>query len=63
MQMMLNYIGLRRNDRDMFQAAGLIHDAVAAVIADDYPITPDIGGNSSTTAMSAAIVDRIPGET
>jgi 3-isopropylmalate dehydrogenase len=63
MQMMLKHVGLRRNDQDMVQAAELIHDAVAAVIAEGCVLTPDIGGNSSTTAMGTAIVDLIPGET
>jgi 3-isopropylmalate dehydrogenase len=59
MQMMLKHLGLKRSDPRMTQAAELIENAVTAVIADGRALTPDIGGDASTAAMGAAIVDRI----
>jgi tartrate dehydrogenase/decarboxylase / D-malate dehydrogenase len=43
------------------QAAAAIHWAVASLLAENGPRTPDLGGNSSTSEVGAEIVQRIRG--
>lgn len=42
-----------------FEAAQRIRDAVKAVIKDGRAVTPDLGGNAKTTAMTNVIIDHL----
>lgn len=43
------------------QAAAAIHWAVASLLAEEGPRTPDLGGTATTQEVSAAIIERIRG--
>jgi len=57
-KMMLEWLGMKRNDLNCISAAKLVDQAVSAVGADRI-LTPDIGGNSSTLVVTKAICKNI----
>ncbi len=57
--MMLDWLGDRNNDSVCIDAAVILENAVAKVLADGRIRTPDIGGSSSTTDVANAIVDAL----
>jgi 3-isopropylmalate dehydrogenase len=58
-QMLLEWLGRKRGEPKATKAAQLIDAAVDRVIADARHLTPDLGGNASTTAMGDAIVSAV----
>ncbi|MCD0443077.1 isocitrate/isopropylmalate dehydrogenase family protein [Glycomyces sp. A-F 0318] len=57
--MMLDWLGRRHGDERAIRAAGLIDDAVLAVLADGGSVTADLGGEATCSAMGEAIVGAI----
>ena len=55
-QMLLEWLGRKRNDAQAVETAALIDRAMERVIAEQKQLTPDLGGNASTTQMGAAVV-------
>lgn len=53
--MMLDWLGVRRADPSMTQAAKRLESAVADVLADGSPLTRDLGGEASTTEVADAL--------
>jgi isocitrate dehydrogenase (NAD+) len=41
------------------EAAQRVRDAVKAVIKEGRAVTPDLGGNAKTTAMTNVIIDHL----
>ena len=58
-QMLLEWLGRKRNDPKATEAARLIEKAVDRVIAEAKHLTGDLGGKASTTQMGDAIVAAI----
>ena len=58
-QMMVAWLGARKNDDSMINAAKLIETAVDLVIQKLETVTPDLGGTSSTEQMGEAICNEI----
>ena len=58
-QMLLEWLGRKRNDPKATQAARLIEKAVERVIAEAKHLTADLGGKAGTTQMGDAIVAAI----
>jgi 3-isopropylmalate dehydrogenase len=58
-QMLLEWLGRKRNDPKAAQAARLIEKAVERVIAEAKHLTADLGGKAGTTQMGDAIVAAI----
>jgi len=54
-QMLLEWLGRKRNDAAASKAAALMAQAVDKVIADAKHLTPDLGGHASTSQMGDAI--------
>ena len=54
-QMLMGFLGRKRNDAKASAAAELMQKAVTKVIADGKILTRDLGGSASTTAMGDAI--------
>jgi 3-isopropylmalate dehydrogenase len=62
-QMMLEWLGRKRGDDQILQAAALIERACYDVIENRRCLTPDLGGSAGTTDMGdavAAALDRVP---
>ena len=57
--MMFAYLGRRRGDGRLVEAAAAMERAVDAVIDAGGPLTPDIGGDATTEAMGGAVAVRI----
>ncbi len=55
-QMLLEWLGRKRNDAKAVEAAALIDRAMDKVIAEQKQLTPDLGGKASTTQMGDAVV-------
>jgi 3-isopropylmalate dehydrogenase len=58
-QMMLDWLGRIRRDERIIEAAGAVKDAAYHVIEHRLCLTPDLGGQSSTTDMGDAIVSAM----
>lgn len=59
-QMMLEWLGRRRKDPALQEAAVVVERAVEAVLAEGKILTYDLGGNAKCSEMGAAIADAIP---
>jgi len=57
--MMLEELGRKHNDSDMFEAAKLIDKAVEIVLKEGKVRTRDMGGSNKTYEMGDAIVEAI----
>ena len=55
-QMLLEWLGRKRGDAKAVEAAALIDRAMDKVIAEAKHLTPDLGGQASTTEMGDAVV-------
>ncbi len=55
-QMMLEWLGRKRNDAKALDAARRIAAAVERVIAEQKQLTPDLGGKAGTAGMGDAVV-------
>jgi 3-isopropylmalate dehydrogenase len=53
--MMLDWIGDKNNDPVCLEAAVSLENAVAKILADGNVLTPDLGGNASTTEIAQAV--------
>jgi 3-isopropylmalate dehydrogenase len=60
-QMLLAWLGRKRNEQKASAAAQRIAAAVKAVIAEGKHLTPDLGGKASTSEMGDAIVAAMQG--
>lgn len=54
-QMLLEWLGRKRNDAKALEAAALIERAMEKVIAEQRRLTPDLGGTASTIQMGDAV--------
>ena len=54
-QMLLEWLGRKRNEPKAVDAAKLIDAAVEKVIAEAKHLTADLGGKASTTQMGDAV--------
>ena len=59
--MLLDWLGRRRNDAKLGQAAALIEAALDAAIEDPMTRTADLGGSCGTNAFAAAVARRLAG--
>lgn len=57
-KMLLEWLAIKYEDKDLLQASQFIEKAVAEVIEDEI-MTPDMGGSATTQEMTDAICDRI----
>ena len=57
-KMLLEWLGMKKNDRNCTSAAQLVDQAVTSVGSNGV-LTPDIGGNSSTLVVTKAICNSI----
>jgi 3-isopropylmalate dehydrogenase len=57
-KMMLEWLGMKRNDHNCISAAQLLDQAVSSTGSDGI-LTPDIGGKSSTLEVTKAICKSI----
>jgi 3-isopropylmalate dehydrogenase len=60
-QMLLAWLGRKRNEPKASAGARRIEAAVKAVIADGKHLTPDLGGKASTREMGDAIAAAVQG--
>ena len=58
-QMLLEWLGRNRNEPKATAAAALIAAAMEKVIAEKRSLTPDLGGQASTSGMGDAVVAAI----
>ncbi len=58
-QMLLDWLGRRQQNHAAVRAASLIGAAMDRVIADGRTLTPDLGGNATTSAMGDAIAGAV----
>lgn len=59
--MLFDWLGERRRDETLLQAAQRVREAVDSVLAEGSVRTPDIGGSSSTSELGDAVADAIRG--
>lgn len=57
--MLFDWLGRKRGEALAVEAASRIEEAVERVIAEGKPLTPDLGGEASTTQMGDAIASAI----
>jgi 3-isopropylmalate dehydrogenase len=57
--MMLEWLGTRRDDGRLTDAATLLEDAVRAVFADGRVRPIELGGSDGTRAITAAVLERV----
>ena len=57
--MMLDHLGLTRQDASLARAATRIEAAVAGAVGPGQARTPDIGGQSSTGEVTTAVIARL----
>ena len=57
--MLLDWIGVKRQNAAFAQAGKAMHAAVEAVLANAETRTPDIGGRIGTQAFTNAVVQAI----
>lgn len=58
-QMLLASLGHRKQNPAAIDAAALVEAAMEQVIAERRTLTPDLGGNASTSAMGDAVADAV----
>jgi 3-isopropylmalate dehydrogenase len=58
-QMMLSWLGNKKQDPDAVKAANDIQLAVERVLEEMKAVTPDLGGKGSTSEMGNAICDAL----
>ncbi len=58
-QMMLSWLGNKKQDPEAIKAANDIQSAVEKVINELKAVTPDLGGNGSTSGMGEAICQTL----
>jgi 3-isopropylmalate dehydrogenase len=58
-QMLLAFLGRKRNEPKATAAAELMQKAVTRVIAEAKHLTPDLGGKATTTEMGDAIAAAV----
>jgi len=58
-KMMIEWLGMRRGDKDMLACAHDIDSAVYETIDESTDITPDLGGTASTEQMGEAICRKL----
>ncbi|OIQ92466.1 homoisocitrate dehydrogenase [mine drainage metagenome] len=58
-KMLLDWLGRRRGDAAVIDAAARIERAVERVIAERRALTPDLGGTGTTSGMGDAIADAV----
>jgi 3-isopropylmalate dehydrogenase len=58
-QMLLEWLGRKRNDSNAIEAADLMDVAMETVIAEAKHLTPDLGGTASTAEMGDAVVAAV----
>ncbi len=54
-QMMLEWLGRRKRDRAMLEAAAVVEKAVEAVLREGHTLTYDLGGDAKCSEMGTAI--------
>ena len=57
--MMLDWLGDRHGDNVSLDAAVALENAVAELLADGTTLTPDLGGNASTTEVAEAVCQML----
>lgn len=57
--MMLDWIGDKHNDYVCLESAVALENAVAKILADGEVLTPDLGGNASTTEIAQAVSNAL----
>lgn len=55
----LAWLGARYNDQRLTRGAVAIADAVAAIVERGHPLTADLGGTHSRSAVAAAVRDEV----
>jgi 3-isopropylmalate dehydrogenase len=58
-QMLLAWLGQRKQNPAAIEAAALIEAAMERVIAERRALTPDLGGSASTSAMGDAVAEAV----
>jgi len=58
-KMMIEWLGMRHQDKSMLACAGDIDKAVHHVIDEIKDVTPDLGGSASTEQMGGAICHKL----
>ncbi len=58
-QMMLEWLGRRRNDKALQESAVAVEKAVEAVLQEGKTLTYDLGGSAKCSEMGSAIASRI----
>jgi 3-isopropylmalate dehydrogenase len=58
-KMMIEWLGMRRQDEDMLACAREIDSAVSDVLNELKDVTPDLGGTASTEQMGEAICRKL----
>jgi 3-isopropylmalate dehydrogenase len=58
-QMLLGWLGRKHAEPKAVEAAGRIDVAMSKVIAEAKTLTPDLGGNATTTQMGDAVAAAV----
>ena len=58
-QMMLDWLGHRKGDRKLLEAAKAIETSVAAVCKEAKTLTYDLGGTAKCSDVGAAVAARV----
>jgi 3-isopropylmalate dehydrogenase len=58
-QMLLAWLGQRKQNPAATEGAALIEAAIERVIAERRALTPDLGGSASTSAMGDAVAEAV----
>ena len=58
-QMMLEWLGRRRRERALSEAAAAVEDAVIAVLKAGKVLTYDLGGTAKCSQVGTAIASRV----
>lgn len=59
LQMLLEWLGQRKGDRRLLDAAKAVEDAVAAVCKEGKPLTYDLGGTAKCSEVGDALARRV----
>ena len=58
-QLMLEWLGMRRDDADALAAAGIVERAISDQLLSAEELTYDLGGTASTSQVGDSIVARV----
>lgn len=58
-KMMLDWIGLRKNDQNLIVAAKKVEEAVVAVLEEGKTLTYDLGGDAKCSEVGTAVAEKI----